>query len=393
MPFELAGLVLYGNFISPLDVDPAWDIKGTLKSNKMYNGLGPYYVDENESVSKQMIVLKKRDSWRDDLNFHKPKMDKVVLEYITDPQTSIMALEKGDINYICRYWNPALDSLSALEKNSEISINTRPDTRTYYITTAHWRKPFNGTEGILLRKAICYALDRNEIANGAFNGYATPASDTMFLSPLDPNVPECCHKGYGYDLEKAKKLLADAGWTDTDGDGILDKNGTDLKDLDLLITSDTTLSWQKDIALVVQSQLKRIGINVNIRTLELKAYQTAQKAGEYDLCLSYTNARWVSMIQQFDVFDSNKVTSIKIQYGNQNGSLERLAQNIRAATSKEERDKDICQACNILYEEAGVIPLVHPTEYALMRSNVKGFEFESYWAYVLDNVAECWIED
>ena len=83
-----------------------------------------------------------------------------------------------------------------------------------------------------------------------------PATDAMLLSPLKPDSPDCCHKGYDYDLDKAKKLLAEAGWNDMDGDGILDKNGKSLKDLDLVITSASDLAWQNDLALVVQSQLR-----------------------------------------------------------------------------------------------------------------------------------------
>lgn len=374
----------YSCFINPLDVDPVWDIEGTLRSEKRYDGLGPYYVDENESISGEKIVLIRRHSWRDDLDFHTPKLDTIVLTYIADPQTAVMALEKGDIDYICRYWNPPLDSLHTLEGDSEIAITTRPDVKTYYIATAYWKEPFNGSEGILLRKAINYALDRDEMVDGAFSGYATPATDTMYISPQLNDVPVCCHRGYEYDLDKAKQLFAEAGWKDTDGDGVLDKNGQALEDMDLLITSSTDLTWMKDLAILVQSQLKDVGIRTNIKTLEWNTYIESSNTGDYDLRLSYSLGR-----MEFANF--NTAGLIKNHYGNQDGTLEGAAANIKSAKSEDERDNYMCQICNILFEEAGTIPLVHPMEYAVMSSDVNGFELGPDSLY--DHVEECWIED
>jgi len=390
MPFTLAPARVLGFFISPLDVSPAWDIKGTLRPEKMYNGLGPYYIDENESIPKQKIVLKRRHSWLDDYNFHKPKLDKIVLTYIADPQTAVLALEKGDIDYISRDSNAPLDALPKLEKNPDITIKTSPEVRIYLLETAYWKEPFKGTDGILLRKAICYALNRTEIVEGAFNGYAEPVTDAVEQSPRRPDIPQCCAKGYDYNLDKAKQLLKDAGWNDTNGDGILDKNGKPLK-LSLIISSSSSSSWQKDLALVVQSQLKKVGIDVQIQTLEQANYLAIMKAGQYDLGMNANNGRGNPLSGELSVF--NFQTGYKNWYENQNGTLKTIAENARNTINKEEREKCLCQMCDILYDEAGVIPLVYEMQYAVMSSKVKGFEFgpskNNYW---LDHVEECWVE-
>ena len=396
MPRNIASSRIYGYFIHPEDVDPAWDIKGTLKPEKRFNGLGPYYVDENESIPNQNIVLKRRHSWRDDYDFHKPKLDQVVLKLIKDPQVAAMALEKGEVDYICRYWNVPLDSLPAFEKNPMVSIKTAPESRMYYIQTAYWKEPFSGEDGILLRKAICYALNRTEMVEGAFNGYALPATDAMLLSPLKPDSPKCCHKGYDYDLDMAKKLLTKAGWIDTDGDGILDKNGKSLKDLDLVITSSSDLAWQNDLALVVQSQLKKIGIDVQIRTVEWGIYSRLMNTGDFDLKMSYNNGGTSPSVQEFMAFNmkrsSDKTTPMNY-YSNQNRTLATILETAQMADSREEQEEYLCQACNILYEEAGTIPLIYQIQYAVMNTKVNGFQFgSSQNAYDMDHEEECWIE-
>lgn len=397
MPRDLASNRLYGYFINPNDVDPAWDIRGKLKQEKMFNGLGPYYVDVNESIPKQKIVLIRRHNWRDDYDFHKAKLDKVVLKLINDPQVAAMAIKKGEIDYICRYWNVPLDSLPALEKNPMISIKTAPESRMYYLVTAYWKEPFSGTDGSLLRKAICYSLNRTEIVEGAFNGYALPATNAMLLSPLRPDSPECCHKGYDYNLDKAKKLLAEAGWNDTDGDGILDKNGKSLKNLDLVVTSASNLAWQKDLALVVQSQLSKVGIDIQIRTVEDGVYSELKRTGDYDLKMFYNYGGTMSSVGEFRTFNwkgpsKNSAPPIN-DYSNQNKTLATLIDAAQMAKSRGEREDYLCQACNIMYEEAGIVPLVYEIQYAVMNKKVKGFQFGvSKAGYDMDHEEECWIE-
>jgi len=395
MPRTLASnSIIYGYFIHPEDVDPAWDIEGTLTPDKKFNGLGPYYVDEDESVPDQEIVLKRRHCWRDDYNFHKPMLDKIVLKVIKDPQVAVMALETGDIDYYCRYWNVPLDSLTALEDDSAISIETAPETRMYYLQTAYWKEPFIGEDGILLRKAICYALDRDELVEGAFNGYALPATDAMFLSPLRSDSPECCHKGYDYNLDKAKTLLAEAGWTDSDGDGILDKNGKSLKDLDLAICSAGGLSWQKDLALVVQSQLKKIGIDVQIQSVEYGTYWDLLNTGDFDLRMTYNMGGYNPAAQEFSRSFNRDDSVGANDYSDLDETLVIAVKNAQMADSREEQEDYLCQACNILYDEAGIIPLVYQIQYAVMNSKVQGFQFgASKNTYEQDHVEECWIED
>jgi len=376
----------YSAFINPNDVDPAWDIEGTLKPEKRYNGLGPYYVDEDESIPEEKVVLKKRNSWRDDLNFHKPNIEKIVLTHIANPLTAVLALKKGEIDYICRYWRPSLDSLVTLENDPEINIMTQSNARTFFLVTAYWKEPFSGSDGILLRKAMCYGLNREEMVDGAFFGYATTATETMYLSPILPEVPDCCDKGYDYDPDKAKQLLAEAGWKDTDGDGILDKNGRSLN-LDLVISSSATLGWMKDLAVIVQSQLKDMGIEVDIQSLESSAYTDSRNNGDYDLLLSYTNPSEYPMVQQLIVFNSG-MGDIRSYYADVNDTLAELVYDAYMASNKEDRDQCVCEACDILYEEAGLIPLVHPMEYAVMSSRVKEFEFYTGWGDY-EHVEEC----
>lgn len=390
---DFAGLWILGYFINPDDVVPVWDVEGSLNPEKSYNGLGAYYVDEDDSIPGEKVVLKKRSSWHEELNFYAPKMDEINFVVISDAQTRLWALTSGDVDYIYRYWNPPLESLLSLEDDSTVTIESRPSTMMYVISTSWWKEPFKGSDGITLRKAICYALDREEIVDGAFCGYALPATDSMYVSSSLAGVPGCCHEGYDFDPDKAEMLFKEAGWKDTDGDGVLDKDGQPLT-LNLLITSSDSLdfSWQKDTALILQSQLMNMGVNVEIEDLEYSAYQDSRKKGEYDLTFRWSFPRYYSATKQL-VNDFSLIGNLgyKNSYENQNGTLKEIVVNAQSATNGDEQQQYICQACQILHDEAGVVPVVYQKEFAVMNSKVKGFTFGS--TEFLDPLDECWIEE
>ena len=110
------------------------------------------------------------------------------------------------------------------------------------------------TCNIEIRQAIAYALDRELIAEVALNGYATPAySENDGMPWNNPAVK------IDTDVEKAKQLLADAGWADTDGDGIVEKNGLKAEFACMYPASD---SARQAILLACVELLKEVGISV-----------------------------------------------------------------------------------------------------------------------------------
>lgn len=145
----------------------------------------------------------------------------------------------------------------------------------------------------------------------------------------------------------------------------------------------------KDLALMVQSQLKRSGADVEIRSLERNDYVETSKKGAYDMRLSYDQLRSAPTTNLLNYFKSGGI--LATHYANENGTLEKNVINAQLTVSEEELNQDLCQVCNILYEEAGVVPLVHPMSYAVMSSKINGFEIRPQ--YIYDHIEECWIEE
>lgn len=114
----------------------------------------------------------------------------------------------------------------------------------------------NVTCNLEIRQAIAYAIDRQQIADVVLNGYGRPAYSENDGMPW--NNPEVVIET---DVEYAKQLLSDAGWTDTDGDGIVEKNGLKAEFSCLYPAGD---SVRQAVAMAASEQIREIGIQINV---------------------------------------------------------------------------------------------------------------------------------
>ncbi len=125
------------------------------------------------------------------------------------------------------------------------------------------RKPF---DDVRVREAIAYAINRQEILDGVQLGLGE-----TIASPYKPGTFWVNQKlkPRPYDPEKSRTLLAAAGWRDSDGDGVFDKNGVRLS---FTILTNNGNKQRADAATIIQHRLKKIGIEVNIRLVEWSAF-------------------------------------------------------------------------------------------------------------------------
>ncbi len=114
-------------------------------------------------------------------------------------------------------------------------------------------------DAAVLRQAVAYAIDKETISESVFSGLETPSEQL-----LDPSLPYCDVETttYSYDADKAKELLENADWIDSDGDGIREKDGTKLSVTLDYITNQGTMD---DAALVIAQELGEVGFEVTPR--------------------------------------------------------------------------------------------------------------------------------
>lgn len=202
--------------ISPTAVEPAGDPKGKFVKPI---GTGAWKV-ENYIKDKETVLIKNDNYWGD-----KPKVDKLVIKVIADPQTRVLALQNGEVDLAGGQMSGIpIESLKVIKKNNDLKIFTNSGTTSYFLMFNNKNDIFKDCK---IRKAINYAINKDEIANNLFDGTGKPAQG-LFQSTV-PYVTKDNNKGYKYNIQKAKELLNEAGWKDSNNDGILDKTDKRLK--------------------------------------------------------------------------------------------------------------------------------------------------------------------
>ncbi|WP_237037447.1 peptide-binding protein [Mediannikoviicoccus vaginalis] len=148
-------------------------------------------------------------------------------------------------------------------KGENVTVNRYPNSKIQYMGF-NLRK--DELQDVKLRQAFAYAIDRASIVEGLLEGNGevinTPMVPTLWSYPKE-GLEE-----YKYDVEKAKTLLKEAGYEDTDNSGFVDKDG---KDLELTLTVPTGDQIREQTGTILQNFLKEAGVKINLEPMEFKA--------------------------------------------------------------------------------------------------------------------------
>jgi len=328
-------------------------------------GTGPYMYDGDTDGSAYTFV-KNPYYWGDD-----PEIDEFVIKVIEDNDAKVLALRSGEIDGIFGSMRLSYDAFDELSAESDYTTKISDDTSmTRYMGFNLGSAPF---DDLLVRQAVSHAIDQDAISAAVFQGLEQPA-DKLFPSTkafCNVDVPT-----YEYDIEKAKALLEEAGWTDDDGDGIREKDGQTL-DLSMCYYQDTgNLS---DLALAIAGGLEEIGITVTSQTMDMMTWFNTVSSGEYDLTLFYT---YGGSYDPFNVMTNmNSASSgdpvlMQVSAFFENGDDTIVELN---STADEERVQEIYEdVLGEMAENALIVPISYTCEFAVWNDDVID-SYDFYW--------------
>ncbi|MEM0060360.1 MAG: ABC transporter substrate-binding protein [Fervidicoccaceae archaeon] len=254
-------------------------MKSTFLTNPV--GSGPYKL--NAWVKGSYIELVRNDKYWDD---SKPYLSKIIIRFISDPSTIVAGLKKGEINYVFR----GLPYETIQDLKTVRGLNVTVSLRPPYLA-ALW---INCNDTILsnplVRQAIAYAINRTDIAAKATLGNA-PVVDYVIDPDLVPPPSGLIH--YERNLTLASKLLDEAGYP-------VSSNGTRFT-IELLTRN---LPETQTIAQVLKEQLADVGINLNIKIVDLPTFLQLQSTYKYQLALI---GYWISPIWAYQLFHSKYI--------------------------------------------------------------------------------------
>ncbi len=261
--------------VDPTRVDKLGDKFGDEPS-----ATGPLVFSEKVRGASVTYKLNKDYKWSPGNAENKgaPYLDKVVFRFIKDDDTKMLEFKKGTIQI---FQQVPPNYVKELESMPGVGILKSPDIGIEYLGFNNQHPLF---QDVRVRQAIAMAVDRTPIVQYAMNGLAEPV-----FGPLPQTIPGYSDKVenmakqmYKRDTAKSKQLLAEAGWTSTNGDGILVKDGKPFS-AELLVPSNEPVLQQ--IAQILQSQLKEVGIDIKINVTELQTLKDRTVKGTHEMML------------------------------------------------------------------------------------------------------------
>lgn len=223
------------------------DMEAGITEDGIVSGTGPYIAKSLVS-GEQLNLVKNENYWDGD-----PGYDEITVRTISDGDTLTMALQAGEID--AAYGMPYASY--PLFENDNYTFSSCATSRAFF---AHMNFESSVIQDEAVRKAIAMGIDKEGFVNTLLegNGYpATGAFPESFVFGGDSVTTEV------YDSDAAKQLLEEAGWVDTDGDGIREKDDQELKIRWLTYPSRQELPL---LAESVQATLKEIGMDVEINS-------------------------------------------------------------------------------------------------------------------------------
>ena len=322
-------------------------------------GTGPYVFKEWSPGEK--IVLEANEDYFEG----KPYIKRVLYRVIPDQSTMFLELLSGGLDYMGL--NP-------------IQFETQTDTPAFRRRFNKYRYPSSGYTylGYNLRKAlfqdkrvrqaISYAIDKNELIDGVLLGLGQVAT-----GPYKPGSwaynPEV--KTYAYDPERSRALLAEAGWQDSDGDGILDKEG---KPFSFTIVTNQGNDQRIKSGEIIQRRLREVGIEVRLRVIEWASFlKEFINPGNFDA----TILGWTIPPDpdSYNVWHSSKTRPGELNFVQfRHPEVDELLEKGRRTLSQEERKKLYDRFQEILAEEQPYTFLYVPDALPVVAERFRGIE-------------------
>lgn len=247
------------------------------------------------------------------------------------------------------------------ENNADFSVNSIVSAYSYPVILFNNQQP--PVDDTLLRRALNHAVDREVflsiVGQGRGEATAVPVSSNMI-----GYTEEAQALGYSYDPDMAISLLNEAGYTDSDGDNILDRDGEPLE-LDLFVTPEFVTVRTAEL---FQAQLAEIGVDVVIQQLEFAAFDEAVFFNQnYTMAVGSVFVDRPHVGRLIDALGSEGFFNSSAY--NNPGADAALAQ-LAAATTPEDTETALLEALNIVMADAPVIPLFNLAETIIVSDRV-----------------------
>lgn len=311
-------------------------------------GTGPFKFKEwkrNDTIT----VVKNENYWKKGL----PKLDTVILKVIKDNSARLNALIKGDVDLIDGM-NPS--DIEKVKSDKNLQIFERPSMNLGYLGFNVTKKPF---DNVKVRQALSHAVNKEALIKNFYEGTAEPAKNPMppSVSGYNDDIVD-----YDYDLDKAKKLLEEAGY----------KDGFSVDFWTMPVVRPYMPNGQK-VAEAIQADFAKIGVKTKIVTMEWGTYLEKLAKGEAPMYIvGWTGDNGDADNFLYALLDKDAIGSNNnSQYAND--EVHDLLIKAQTETDEAKRNDYYKKAQEIIHNDAPWVPLAHSVPQLAGKSTIEGF--------------------
>ena len=290
----------------------------------------------------------------------RPYVDRVTFRFVSNESAAVLLLETGEVHHAL----VPLSEVATVERLQNVMLSGALQLNYEYIGW-NLRKPLFADRRV--RQALTHAIDRQAIVDTVLEGHAEVAhspSSPLFTWAHSDDVPK-----FPYDPERAKALLAEAGWL-AGPDGLLRQNG---KTFSFELLSNEGNATRRDVSTIVQQYLRAVGIDVRVVQLEWGTFlgRIDEPPWDYDAFV-------IGQTLDADPDPSLNWHSRSINLGGndvafQDPRVDDLLDRSARLLDRDERAAALKEVWRILAEEQPYTFLYYPQQFAALKSDVRGF--------------------
>ncbi len=297
-------------------------------------GTGPYKFDR-WTTGREIVIDKNPDYWGE-----KPKLNKIVFKIITDNTVAFQVLKRQELDV------SGLTPIQWERQTNSPSFKENYDKLSYFTPNFSYigwnsKKPFFADK--VVRTALTHLVDRDLILKTILYDLGAIVTNPFYI-----NSPEYDKsiEPYPYDPKKADELLRQAGWVDSDGDGIRDKEGVKFA-FEFLIPGGSETG--EKIATILKEELDQMGIQMDIRKTEWAVFTSRLMERNFDA----VTLAWSLSVETdpYQIWSSTQADSGSNFVGFRNEEADKLIEQARTEFDREKRIELYRRFSEIVHEE------------------------------------------
>lgn len=297
-----------------------------------------------------------------------PDVDSFSIKYIPDNDAKILAMQNGEVDFLSGIKNISAESFEQMEQTEGFQAQADEKSLQTYYVGYNLSDPIFGDQTV--REAISSAVDKDAIVESIYGGLYDKA-DTFFSRSL----PYCDVEQtvYNFDLDHANQILDEAGYTDTDGDGIREKDGVKLSASFMFQTGSAS---DDNLVVYICDQASKIGIELTPQSAQMMDWYAMVQSGEYGLTIFKTQGGYYDPASV--VTNINPATSmdpILMQIGVSQPEIAALVDELDSSADEARIQEIYSTILTTMADQCLTTPLIYTRQLTVYSDTVSSYTF------------------